>query len=69
MSTDKATSNGWRIIHKNIMKDTRLTIEAKGIYAYLAAYAGNDKRAYPSLETITKELRITKNMIFFLFPY
>lgn len=64
MSTDKATLNGWGIIHKKIMKDTRLTIEAKGIYAYLAAYAGNDKRAYPSLETITKELRITKNRFY-----
>ncbi|MCX7759340.1 MAG: hypothetical protein N2169_07040 [bacterium] len=31
MNTDKATSNGWGIIHKKIMKDTRLTIEAKGI--------------------------------------
>lgn len=64
MSTEKTISNGWGIIHKKIMKDTRLTIEAKGIYAYLASYAGNDKRAYPSLETITRELRITKNRFY-----
>ncbi|WDU82814.1 helix-turn-helix domain-containing protein [Caloramator sp. Dgby_cultured_2] len=55
---------GYGFIPKQVMDDERLTIESKAIYSYLAAYAGSDGYAYPSLELITKKLKITKNRFY-----
>lgn len=51
---------GYGIIPKQVIKDTRLSIEAKAIYCYLSAYAGNDGYAFPSLELILNELQISE---------
>ncbi|QCX33501.1 helix-turn-helix domain-containing protein [Caloramator sp. E03] len=65
MSDDKTSNfSGYGIIPKQVMKDTRLTIEAKAIYCYLCSYAGNDGYAFPSLELITSELKIDKNRFY-----
>ncbi|WP_158620970.1 helix-turn-helix domain-containing protein [Candidatus Kurthia intestinigallinarum] len=53
-------AEGYGIIPKLVMRDESLSIEAKAIYAYLAAFAGNQFEAYPSVELICHELNISK---------
>lgn len=51
-------SKGYGTIPKLVMKDVDLTIEAKGIYAYLCSYAGSGETAFPSVDLICKDLGI-----------
>lgn len=54
-------SKGFGIAPKIIMRDTRLSIEAKAIYCYLQSFAGSAGSAFPSRETILSELQISKD--------
>ena len=54
-------SQGFGIAPKIIMRDTRLSIEAKAIYCYLQSFAGSAGSAFPSRETILSELQISKD--------
>ena len=49
-------SCGYGYIPKLIMKDPTISLEAKAIYAYLASYAGKDKKAYPTISRMLIEL-------------
>ena len=51
---------GYGIIPKMVMKDRRLTIEAKSIYALLCSYAGRGNTAFPSIETQCYYLNISE---------
>lgn len=51
-------SKGYGTVPKLVMKDTDLTIEAKGIYAYLCSYAGAGETAFPSVDLICSDLGI-----------
>ena len=51
------------VVHKVVMKDNTLSIGAKGLYAYLCAYAGNDGSAFPGRDLITYELNIGKDTL------
>lgn len=54
---------GFGVVHKVVMKDNTLSIGAKGLYAYLCAYAGNDGSAFPGRDLITYELNIGKDTL------
>ena len=54
-------SEGYGILPKLVMRDKKLPIEAKAIYAYLVAFAGNKYTCYPSRDLMCKELNIGKN--------
>ena len=56
---------GYGMIPKIPMRDTRLSPEAKAIYAYLCAFAGNEGAAYPSAELMCKELGMSTQHRFF----
>jgi len=53
--------NGYGLIAKKVMKDKKLDIEAKAIYAYLASYTGGGITAYPSVSLIISDLNISEN--------
>ena len=55
---------GFGIIPKRVMKDTDLSIQAKGLYSYLCSYAGNKDTAFPSVKLITYELNISKDTFY-----
>lgn len=57
----KTSITGYGLVFKRVMKDTKLNIEAKALYAYLSSYAGSDQSAFPSVELICHELDISKN--------
>ena len=51
-------AKGYGCIPKAVMKDRRLTLYAKAIYAYFRSYAGSGNRAFPSRATILYGLQI-----------
>jgi DNA replication protein DnaD len=55
---------GFGIIPKHIMKNPNISIQAKGIYAYLCSYAGNKDTAFPSVKLITHELSMSKDTFY-----
>jgi hypothetical protein len=46
------------------MRNPNLSVEAKGIYAYLAAFAGADRKCYPTIKLICNELKISKTRFY-----
>lgn len=53
--------NGFGKVSKSVMTDKNLSIEAKGIYAYLCTFAGHDNVAFPSKSKILTDLKISEN--------
>ncbi len=51
---------GFGVIPKLVMKDERLTIHAKCIYAYFCSYAGNGTTAFPTVSKIVFDLKISR---------
>lgn len=50
------------IVLKRIMRDPSISVESKGIYAYLASFANiKDGKCYPSVSLICKELNMGEN--------
>lgn len=60
LQVEGVLSKGFGLSPKLVMKDKRLTIEAKAIYAYIASYAGQGDTAFPSVSLILKDLKISK---------
>lgn len=51
---------GYGLIPQLLMRDKSLSIEAKAIYAYLAAFAGTTQQAFPGVQLICDELNISE---------
>lgn len=49
-------SQGYGFSPKAVMRDTRLTVEAKAIYAYMSSFAGAGLTAFPTIELQLHEL-------------
>ena len=54
-------SYGYGIVSQLPMKDRELSIQAKGVYAYLVSCAGNVKQTYPTQEKMFYYLGIKKD--------
>lgn len=52
---------GYGVLPKYVMLDSALTLEAKGIYAYLCAFTGQGNTAFPGRERILADLGINKD--------
>lgn len=57
-------SKGYGNVPKLLTTDIRLSAEAKGLYAYLASYAGAGKTSFPAVSTITYHMRISKDRFY-----
>ena len=53
-------SQGYGFSPKAVMTDTRLTIEAKAIYAYMSSFAGAGLNSFPSVKLQLSELCISE---------
>lgn len=53
-------SDGYGMIPRMVIFDTRLTCTAKVIYAYLASYSGSGKVAFPKIKDILYHLGLSK---------
>ena len=54
-------SQGYGVLAKKVMRDKRLSIEAKAIYSYMVTFAGSGNSAFPSVELQLIELGISKS--------
>ena len=54
---------GFGLIPRRVMRDERLSIGAKVVYAYLASFAGNKEYAFPGRDLMCKELGISKDSL------
>ncbi|WP_227766331.1 helix-turn-helix domain-containing protein [Zhaonella formicivorans] len=54
-------SQGFGMLSKKIMRDRRIHVIAKSIYAYIITYAGAGETAFPGREMICSDLGINKN--------
>jgi DNA-binding transcriptional ArsR family regulator len=57
------TDFGFGILPREIMRSS-LSITAKTIYAYLASFAGNTRKAFPSVRLICNELGMSENTFY-----
>ena len=55
---------GYGLIPRKIMRNKNLSMQAKAIYSYLASFAGNTGRAFPSTNLMADELGISRNTLF-----
>ena len=53
--------HGFGTVQQSIMRNPNIPLQAKGLYGYLSSIAGADGECYPSINTITQELSITKD--------
>ena len=61
---DALLSHGYGLSPQLVMRTKGLSIEAKGLYAYLSAFAGAGDTAFPSTSRILEELDISKNRFY-----
>lgn len=54
-------AKGFGIIPKLLVLDTRLTAEAKAIYAFICSYAGGGNTEFPSVQKMCADLGISRN--------
>lgn len=53
-------SGGFGMAPRIVMRDQRISIEAKAIYSYFQSFAGSKDTAFPSRDTILQDLCISK---------
>lgn len=51
------------VVYQDVMRNKNLSAEAKAIYAYLSSIAGMEGSCYPAVETMQKELCMSKNRL------
>ena len=60
---ERAGKGGYGVVYQYVMRNKLLSPEAKAIYAYLSSIAGSGDSCYPSVETMQKELCMSKNRL------
>lgn len=55
---------GYGILAKRVMRDKRLSIEARAIYAYIITYSGAGTTAFPSVSLMCDDLKITPHRFY-----
>lgn len=55
--------SGWGIVRQDVMRDSSLSVEAKAIYAYLCSIAGTGGVCYPSVETMMRDLDVSRGRL------
>lgn len=60
---ERDISKGYGRVTKVTMQDRNLTIQAKGIYAYLCSFAGGKDEAHPTLSRMSYDLKMDRKTI------
>ena len=64
INTEVIQDTGYGLIPRRVMRDEHLSTTAKCIYCYLASFAGNTGRSFPSTSLMAKELNISNDTLF-----
>jgi len=54
---------GYGNVYKDILSNPKLSLQAKGIYAYLSSFTGDQEYCFPSYDTMQKHLCISRASI------
>lgn len=57
-------ADGYGFVPKMMMRDKRLSVEAKAIYSYLSSFAGAGMTSFPSVELMLEELGMSKDRFY-----
>ena len=52
------------MVAKNVLRDPAIPPEAKGLYAYLAGFAGDSDECFPGISLISGEMAMSKNRLY-----
>ena len=52
------------MVFQEVTRNRNIPAAAKGLYAYLSSYCGVDDECYPSIDTITSEMGMTKDTFY-----
>ncbi len=52
------------MVSRNVLRDPQIPIGVKGLYAYLAGFAGDSDECFPSINTIQSELSLAKDTLY-----
>lgn len=52
------------MVYQDVLRNPNITAEAKGIYAYLAGFAGDNEECYPSISLMCEEMGISKTRLY-----
>lgn len=63
LELDGIFKNGYGFIAKSVMQDNQISLQAKGLYAYLCSYSGKGKDAFPSRKKMCFDLNITNDTL------
>lgn len=58
--TEIRSDTGYGLIHRNVMRDKTIDVEAKAIYSYISSFAGTSGIAYPGVSLMCEELNISE---------
>ena len=58
------TKGGYGRVYQDVTRNPNISAAAIGLYAYLSAFCGVSDECYPSVETITQEMNITKDTFY-----
>lgn len=64
LQVEGVMSQGYGIMPKVVMRDRRLTVDAKAIYAYMVSFAGAGQTAFPKRATILADLCMSKTSFY-----
>ena len=59
----KISRPGYGIVYRDVMTSDKLTAQAKALYALLSSYCGSAEFAFPSIETMAKNLCVERKWI------
>lgn len=55
---------GYGMVYQDVTRNSNISAAAKGLYAYLSAFCGASDECYPSVETIIKEMGISRDTFY-----
>lgn len=64
LELDEVMADGYGIVSRKVMRAEFITNNAKALYSYLCSFAGSGSTAFPSTETIKRELRFCKDAFY-----
>ena len=59
--SEGGSSPAWGRVYQQIVRDPALSLEAKGLYAYLASFADEKGQCYPPVDTIRQEIPLSNS--------
>ena len=63
MGAENRRSGSYGYILQGVVRDKRLSVEAKAVYAYLSSFADSDGHCFPAVDTICGELGMSKKLV------